>query len=161
WAALEGVLDRLEQRDRLTVLLENAISRLEAGVHRAALRVKLAKLLNDRPGNTASAIELLTGALEDDPSDHSGVDLLSSMLEAEGRFGELATLLERKFAALGKKPAADLEMGWRLAHALERADRPKDALALYDSLLDVRPLGLDKVRELAGRLEALGSARLA
>jgi tetratricopeptide (TPR) repeat protein len=53
------------------------------------------------------------------------------------------------------------QAAWDLGRALEHAGRVNDAVRVYESLLQARPTDRETVRELAVRLEALGSARLA
>jgi tetratricopeptide (TPR) repeat protein len=161
WAAVESVFERLGRRDRLEPLLESAIAKLDGGADRGRLRVALAKMRLEHPERVDEAIRLLWGALDDEPSASDATELLAGALEREERFGDLATLLERRFKTLGTKPSDDIEAAWRLGRALERCERRKDAALLYETLLDERPPGRETTRALAERLEALGSERLA
>jgi tetratricopeptide (TPR) repeat protein len=161
WSGLEGVLGRLEQRERLVPILSSAVSSLPAGAERAQLYARMAKFVGERTRQIDSAIQLLASAFADDPADAEIASAFSDILEDEGRFGELAAMLERRLAALGEESAERSEIQWRLAHALERAGRLPAAASLFETLLDVRPIALERVRALAERLEVLRSARLA
>jgi tetratricopeptide (TPR) repeat protein len=160
WAALAGVLERLSKRERLVPILSGAISKMDAGAGRATLRARLARFVAERTGETGSALELFASAFTDNPNDAEIAASYSGMLEAEARFGELAAMLERRLVAVGKDGSEHREIAWRLAHALERAGRQTDATSLYETLLGARPIALERVRAIAERLEALGSARL-
>jgi golgin subfamily B member 1 len=154
---------RLATVQRRTALLESAIPKLEAGDERNRLRVELATVLLEDPARTSDAVALLTGALQDAPGDGEAAARLADALERTSRFAELVVLLERQLAATppanGASTGATGEARWRLAKAFERAGRPKDALPVYESVLD----GVDPSRlgALVERLEELGSDRLA
>jgi hypothetical protein len=146
---------RLATVQRRTALLETAIPKLEPGDERNRLRVELATVLLEDPARTSDAVALLTGALQDAPGDAEAAARLADALERTSRFDELVVLLERQLVA----PGATGDARWRLARALERAGRPKDALPVYESVLD--EVDRSRLGALVERLEELGSDRLA
>jgi tetratricopeptide (TPR) repeat protein len=166
WAALcrvVSVLDDPDIRDRLAPMLGSVVASLDNGEARHRLRVSLARLLLQKPSRSAEAIAELEAAVAERPHDREAVDLLSDALEREGRFDDLATFLERSVQALGwetDNPAL-AAAEWRLALTLERAGRSKDALDLYESMLDHGGLDREILAGLSARLEELGSDRLA
>src|SRR5581483_2508393 len=116
------------------------------------------------PPRNAAAIAALDGSLADDPNDQEALQVLSDALEREGRFEELASVLERCVSALaweGTGTPAVRTLEWRLGQALEKAGRSSEARDLYESILDRGPVDRELVSQLAARLDALGSERLA
>ena len=85
------------------------------------------------------------------------------MLESQGRVDELVDLAERRMSALPAEadPRDFVDAAWKLAVALERAGRPKEARPAYESVLERQPTDPALLRILAERLEGLGSARTA
>jgi DNA-binding SARP family transcriptional activator len=146
-------------------LLAAAIPGLPRGDERNRLRVELARTLLGDPAKTDEALKLLASAVEEDPARHKAADLLADALEKRERFADLARLLERRHAvehpaggegASGPEAAAS---ALRLARALDRADLPKEALPVYESIIDRLPA--DSLQAVVDRLAALGSERLA
>jgi Flp pilus assembly protein TadD len=135
--------------------VEETIEGMELGASRARLRLTLANILADH--RVDAAIAHLSSAVDENPFDAEAADLLSSMLEREGRFDEQATLLASRIC----EPSQEMDAAWQLGQALERAGRRDDAARLYASLLDGQPTDREIVRTLVSRLEALGSDRLA
>jgi tetratricopeptide (TPR) repeat protein len=164
WSALLAVHACLGDEATLLAmvpLLEGAIARMAAGAERARLKVTLAKMWLDRPARSDAVIALLGSALDESPMDTEAAERLEGALEREGRFDELATLLERHLKSVGRDSPAYVPAAWRLGRALERAERRKEALAIYESLLERRPADGDAARALFERLESLGSERVA
>lgn len=143
-------------------LLEKAIEAIDIGPERAHLRVVLARVLLARgaEGDVDGAITELTNALDENVNDGEAEALLSEALEREGRFDELATMLERRFFGLGRDASGDLGAAWLVARALERADRAKDASLLYEYVLDHEPADTATISLLAERLAAVRSERV-
>jgi predicted Zn-dependent protease len=166
WAALCRVVSALDDpdiRDRLAPSLVSAVASSDDGEARLRLRVGLARLLLLQPSRITAAIAELEAAALDHPDDREALDLLSDALERAGRFDDLVTLLERSVQALasGTDTPALTAAQWRLGQALEKAGCSKDALELYESMLDRDPADREMVAALSARLEALGSDRLA
>jgi tetratricopeptide (TPR) repeat protein len=164
WSALWSVLVRLEETAelrRLEPLLQGAIATMEPGADRAQLRLHLARARIADAGFGDEAIALLSSALDEDPSQTEAGPLLAGLLEREGRFDELANLLERRLARIGQDTPEFAEVARDLGHALERAGRRDDAMRLYESILDSRPTRVETVNMIADRLEALESPRFA
>jgi tetratricopeptide (TPR) repeat protein len=164
WAALATVYGHFDDaRPALLPLLETAIPKVTAGADKSRLRVLLAKMLLARPDQTDAAISALREALADDASSREANQLLTSVLEAQGRVGELVGLAEQRVAALPAEadPRDFVDAAWKLGGALERAGRPQEALPVYESVLDRQPSDAALLRALAERLQVLGSARIA
>jgi tetratricopeptide (TPR) repeat protein len=142
-------------------LVERAIDNMDVGPARAGVRVVLARMLAEQKGNTEAAIAELTTALDESPTDDEAERMLADLLERDGRFDEVATLLERRFFGLGRDADGDLDAAWRVARALERAGRNKDAALLFEFILDNQPSDGETLRLLAERLEAVESERFA
>ncbi len=174
WTALSTVhrslgdeAARMGMVQRRAALLEGAIPHLKDSVERNRLRVELATTLLEDPARQSDAVSLLSSALKDDPADVEAADRLADALERLERWGDLVAVLESRLRA-GAAEETSTATKWRLGSALERAGRPKEALTLYESILD-RPSAdpshaASPVPEwlgaLVGRLEALGSERL-
>ncbi len=154
---------RLGGRDRLVELLEAAITKAGAGSRRHGLRMTLARMLLQEPARSGAAILVLSAARDDAPESFETAELLAHALEREGRFEDLAAMLRDRLRAPSSAIVAGgfVNTAWRLGHALERARRPIDALGAYESILDLESIDRDRFEPLAGRLDALGSARLA
>jgi tetratricopeptide (TPR) repeat protein len=164
WSSLATVYGHFDDaRPALLPLLETAIPKVQAGADRGRLRVLLAKMLLALPDRTDAAIAALRDALADDPSSREGNQLLTSVLESQGRVDELVGLAERRLAALPAEadPRDFVDAAWKLAGALEHAGRPEEALPVYESVLDREPTDPALLRTLAERLQGLGSRRLA
>ena len=169
WTALSSAIARLggssdphARGDRLQKLLEGAIPKVQGGADRCRLRVVLARtLLADL--RREAAIAALSSALADDPSSREALDLLSDVLEQDGRLEALVVLHEARLAR--SKQSADtgerVDAAWRLGHALEGAGRSSEALGIYESILEEGPTDGVLVAALAERLDALGSSRMA
>lgn len=158
---------RLALGQRRAALLEAAIPHLHDGADRNRLRVELATTLLEDPSRHGDAVTLLSSALADNPGDGEAADWLADALERLGRFDELVGVLESRLGAGAL--AASAATTWRLGNALERAARPKEALARYESLLE-EPAASGTSTDapapawlapLVERLEALDSERLA
>ena len=89
-------------------------------------------MLAAQPAQAGAACVLLSSALEEASVDGEGTDL-----------------------------PGYVDAVWRVGEALQRAGDPEGAARLYESVLDRRPADRETARTLAGRLEALGSHRLA
>ncbi len=166
WASLATVYARFDSGQKggpLRTLLETAIPKVKPGTDRGRLRVLLAKILLEQAAETDDAVAALESALEDDPAGREANDLLTGVLERRGRFDDLVALANRRVRALPAEADAEdvIVATWKLAQALERASRPKEALSAYEAVLDRQPVDRDLIRQLEERLEALGSARTA
>jgi Flp pilus assembly protein TadD len=166
WEALcraQSVAGDPGARDRLVASLTSVAGASTDKASRGRLRVSLARLLLQQPAQDGAAIEALEGALTDDPNDRDAIALLSDALEREGRFDELATILERCLQSLGweRQTPALAAAEWRLGQALEKAGRGADALQVYEPILERDSLDGQMLSALVARLDALGSDRLA
>jgi tetratricopeptide (TPR) repeat protein len=163
WTALSSVYASVGDLERTATLLQVAIDRTGAGPERAGLRVSLARLLLEDGTRRDDAIAALSAAHDEAPTRFGAAELLSEVLERDGRFHDLVALLERRLQALAaaNDTAACLDTAWRLGRALERVGRERDALPVYESMLGWEPRDGEVVRALANRLEELGSKRLA
>jgi lipopolysaccharide biosynthesis regulator YciM len=146
---------------RLMTLLEAAVSKSVPGNERSRLRVILAKALLHDPATIVAAIAALSEALDEDPAQTEAADLLSDALERQGRFDERLAVLARRVRGLSPHTPSFVDAAWALGNALDRAERTKDALAVYESIVEDVPLDGPVIHELADRLEALGSERAA
>jgi tetratricopeptide (TPR) repeat protein len=166
WKALlrvHAAFREAETRDKLVSSLGAAIAAVHVKPARSQLRVVLGRLLLEEPARTDAAVMALQSALVDDPVSRDAADILSDVLEREGRFDELVGALEGSLRALSpEQEAAEFSMAmWRLGRALEQSGRRGEAQKLYESLLDREPVDGKLLSALAARLEELASARLA
>jgi lipopolysaccharide biosynthesis regulator YciM len=168
WTALVAVHSllgdagaRIGANRRLVTLLESAIAKAAPGIARSRLRVILAKALLHDPAASDAAIVALSNALEEDPTHAEAADLLSSALERQGRFDERLEVLGRRARALKPHTPEFVDAAWRLGVALETAQKSADARAVYESIVDDVPVDGPIMQELADRLDALGSERVA
>jgi tetratricopeptide (TPR) repeat protein len=166
---------RIALVQRRAALLEAAIPNLKEGQDRNRLRVELATTLLEDPGRQGDAVALLSRALKADPANGEAANRLAEVLERLERWEELIAVLEDRLRAASPEEIATI--AWRLGNALERAGRTREALPLYESLLDRPAPELDHavngmpaadrashpswLNRLVQRLEALGSDRLA
>ncbi len=155
---------RIGMVQRRAALLEAAIPHLQAGAERNRLRIELATTLLEDPARQGDAVTLLSSALKDDPADVEAADRLADALERLERFDELAAVLETRLRTRAPE-GGGAAMKWRMGSALERAGRTKEALSIYEEILD-QPADRSSpapawLATLVGRLDALGSDRLA
>lgn len=165
WGALcrvEGVLGNAGVRDRLIASLDTAIAGLSAGEARSQLRVHLARLLHEG-GHGEAALNVLRSTLNEDPAGPEAAEMLADTLEREGRLDELVGTLERRLQTIGPEQEAEAfsSLAQRLGRALEQVGRRQEAVRLYESVLDRKPIDGALLAVLAARLEELGSDRLA
>jgi tetratricopeptide (TPR) repeat protein len=185
WAALSTAHASLGGDDgaayKLASLLETAIPKASPGPARSRLRVLRARALlgqTTQPAGVSveAAIAELSNALAEDPAGLDAIDLLSDVLEREGRSEELVAVLESRLHSLsgfdpvqakptGGSPEGSaheiVEAAWRLGRALERVGRSRDALPVYEFVLDLPATHREIVSSLVGRLQELGSQRAA
>jgi len=107
WLGVESVFGRLPGRDDLVKVIEAVIEAVEPPPDRASLRVRLAKLLverserSERSGRSGrsedetKALTLLRTAADENPADDEATEIARGLLQSAGRFGELASLLEK------------------------------------------------------------------
>jgi len=152
WVKLVDALEKSNRFDELEAMLASAAAAMESAPERARLRITVARVLIPRWIHTPMVIDLLSTALEEDPSDGDASDMLAEMLEHEGRFDEVATLLERRLELLGRDAPQFVDAAWKAGAALERSGRRDDAVRLYESML---------ARDEEGALERMTSAAVA
>jgi tetratricopeptide (TPR) repeat protein len=141
---LEAAVGRLQQSERLTLLLQGAIATMGPGADRARLRVLLARTVA-KPGSSDEAVALLSSALEEDPSQTEA----SQFVEAARAVGSALELAERRDEAV------------RLYESILDRLEGRECRRATCTPADRRPTQVSTVRMIADRLEALGSQRLA
>jgi tetratricopeptide (TPR) repeat protein len=163
WIALSCAYAAFGGEGQLSSLLTSAIPKVHAGAERSRLRVILARTLLEQRERVDAAVNELSKALAEEPTGREAVELMSEVLEREGRFDALVTVLEKRLHVLssGEDSQQVVDATWRYGQALELSGRRNDAVVAYESLLDLRPADSRLARDLANRLEDLGSDRLA
>ena len=132
-----------EGRDKdLAKLLSHLIDSAETPEKRSALRLDLARLLDQRFQASKDAADTLRAILEEEPGHTDAVVALSQLLEKSGQDEELAELLndQIRHAAERSDREAELALQIRLGEVFE--GRLKDttrALATYETVLERDP----------------------
>ncbi len=156
-ALLAGLYARDNRRDELLDL-----RRRELGLHpplhrRLSLRLDVARVLGELGGGFDERVEALRENLEDAPGEPESVDALASILEAEGRHGELHAELVKQAGLV--EASGDSRAAARL---WARAGRvAEQALADVDSALTAyrRSVALEPSVDVLDALASIHSAR--
>ncbi|MCC7539593.1 MAG: tetratricopeptide repeat protein, partial [Deltaproteobacteria bacterium] len=149
-----------QHRPLVEALRDWARVELDADARRKRLR-NAAALAEDQLGDRALAGEALSQILDDDESDGQALEELARIREAEGRFAEVADLLERR-ARVADDPATRVSLYHRVAGIaigkLEDSDR---AVTAYENVLtedpgDLAAIGaLERIHEASARWKDL------
>jgi tetratricopeptide (TPR) repeat protein len=125
-------------------------------LERAQRAFKAAQVLEERLARTAEAADGYRAALQADPGLLAARTALERLLEREGRWAELCTLLEEELAE--SAPAAEqVATLFRLARLQdERLDDLVGAAARYRRILELEPENRVALRSLAVALERSG-----
>jgi tetratricopeptide (TPR) repeat protein len=147
-------LARLEDTSRrLEGLLRRAIEARQPGADRARLRVFLARAQMVRSDSGEELEALLSSILDEDPDQAEASQLLAGLLERDGRFDEVATMLERGLERSASPAAGACAIG--LVDLLLGADRAEQALAAFERLLARAPQHAERLAALiVARAEA-------
>ncbi|HEY2517610.1 MAG TPA: tetratricopeptide repeat protein [Polyangiaceae bacterium] len=132
-----------EGRDRdLARLLELLIETAETPAERAAHRLDLAKLQDEKFGGVREAVDTLRAILDEEPGHEGAVLALSQLLERSGQDEELAELLESQITQARDRGDAPAELALRVRLGETFESRLKDtprALSAYEGVLDRDP----------------------
>jgi len=152
WRGLEGTARDATSRNRLYGRLRSSIDAVPSGPHRTRLRLQFANALLADPESSASAVTVLSAAVEEDPRDGEANRLLWDVLERDEKVDDLVAALSSRLDRL--TPVGDVtavvDTSLRLGHTLERAGRFDEARTAYESLLEFDgPSVLERTIELA------------
>lgn len=120
------------------------------------LRRRAAAIARDRLSEPAKAIELFEQLVEDDPNDQESAKALHSLYQEDGRYRELASLLERRIdVATSVEARNSFRIELAELNAL-RFDAPNTAVDVLRNVLDEEPghaLAVGRVIELLEKTE--------
>ncbi len=130
-------------RDRdLARLLELLVETAKDAGERAAHRLELARIQDEKFGSARDAAETLRAILDEEPAHEGAVIALSNLLEKTGQDEELADLFNSQMDRARDRgdSAAELALSVRLAETYESRlkDTPR-ALAAYEAVLERDP----------------------
>ena len=151
--ALEQLYERSGLFNDLRTLLERGLEDAATEADRRAYGMRLAELSESSLEDRSGAIGYLERVLEAEPGDAAATEALGRLLQTEGRWDELAVLLESQDAN-----AADAsertKILYRLAelHETQRKD-PLAAIQIYERILEVEGEKEKTLRKLAALLE--------
>ena len=158
-AALEGLYEQEEHWEDLEQLIERRLDIAETVEDKVAARVRLARLVEQRFGRRAEAIDQLREILELDPKNREALDELERLLTADEQWDELVSLLERRASdAAGAGDAeTELRVLGRLAqvHQEHRNDAGR-AVTILQRILERDPNSEAAIRGLVMLHEAAG-----
>ena len=136
--ALRELYEERQSFDKLGRLLERLIDLAESPEERTSLRIELARLNDQRFESSATAIELLRAALDEQPGHAEAVVALSELYERTGRDEELARAARRAIdGAREERLESELRLQVRLGDIYESrlSDRAK-AIETYQGVLE-------------------------
>lgn len=138
--------------------VERSIDLRRSPEDRARALLELARLFENRLNARSQAEAAAREALKSDPAFRAAEDFLASLLEKDGRLGDLAQMYEDA-AEREADPRAKSDL-YRRAAALyaDRANRPDAAAAALLAARAASPDDLELTAEIADRLHQLGRA---
>ncbi len=160
--AADGLRQLFAQQKRYTELgslMERVIDVTDDASERARARIELARLQNERSGDSDAAMETLRIAIEEDPSVSEAVVLLSHLYEEQGKDEQLAELLSEQIAAAQSRgdTSAELSFEVRLAEVCEsKLGDVARATEAYRRVLDRDPDHTDALAALVRLFETAG-----
>jgi tetratricopeptide (TPR) repeat protein len=160
--ALRELYAKNKQERDLARLLGRLIEVATTPAERTKLRLELARL--QAATSNEDAIETLRGVLDDDPTEHDSVVLLSQLYEKEGLDEELAQLLgsQIELAQERKDAASELSLMVRLGDIYEsRLGDVGKAIETYQAVLERDPSHKGALESLARLFESKGELRSA
>jgi tetratricopeptide (TPR) repeat protein len=137
--ALRKLYEEAKQYDDMLRLLERLTELASTAEQRGKLRLQSAKMCIDSLDAPTEGIEHLRAVLEEVPGHEEAVQLLSVMLEKQGRDDELAELMDKQIALAQSKGDRSAELGFRvrLAELYEsRLNEPDKAIAGFLEVLE-------------------------
>ena len=149
--ALDDLYTKTERWAELGTLLERLEERAETSSERADIRIRLAKLVDERSDDPERAIDVLRSVLDDEPGHSEAVVALSALLEKTERDQELAELLDTQIAAAAERGDIPAELRFRVRLGEIYASRLNDRDRAVRSYRGV----LDRDSHHAGALDAL------
>ena len=137
--ALRKLYEEAKQYDDMLRLLERLTELAGSAEERAKLRLQSAKMCIESLDAPTEGIEHLRAVLGDVPGHEEAVQLLSVMLEKQGRDDELAELLHKQISLAHEHGDRTAELGFRvrLAELYEsRLNEPDKAIAGFLEVLE-------------------------
>jgi tetratricopeptide (TPR) repeat protein len=138
WEPLLEVYRRKGDRARLIGLIESTAPLVESSKDRSRLRFEEATLMLEDPGRTDDAVRLLERIVEEDATMAAAAELLATLLERQGRLGELIALVANQLdvaRSSGDGEAVET-LSLKLGALLERGGERERALSVYTAVLD-------------------------
>ena len=156
WEPLLDLYRRRGDRARIIALIGATAPLVESAKDRSRLRLEEATLMLEEPARTDEAIGLLERVVVEDPTMAAAAELLATLLERQGRLGELDELVRNQLerARSTGDPAAVETLSLKLGALLERGGREDGALEVYENVLDWNPGCLDALRAVVRLLDA-------
>lgn len=158
WEPLLKIYRSLGKTKQLVQVLEQTAPHVKTTEDRAVLRLEQANVLLNEAQQEHDAIRLYKEVLEEDPGQQAAAEQLAKILERLGRGNELIDIYTMRLESA--KAQGNVEaigaISAQLGQMLERADRPKDALATYRAALEYNAHSRDALRAVVRLSETLG-----
>jgi tetratricopeptide (TPR) repeat protein len=135
--ALRRLYPTVRRNEDLVRLLDRLIDREDDASARAELRLEGARVSLAELGATTDAIEQLKAVLDELPGHLGAVDLLTEVLEKDGRDDELVELVERQVEHAREQGNRESELTLRLRYAELQETRRNDVDRAIDGYLAV------------------------
>lgn len=157
-ASLLRVATETGGETQAATVLEDVLTSRELGAEtQSALATALAHLFAERLDRTQEAIDWYMQAMRADPKNAAAVTALERLLGSGERWGEMATFLEERLAAV-EEPAGRVLLGVRLAIIREeRLHDEEGAMAALAAVLAVEPNDRAALERRADLLEKRGA----
>ncbi|MEZ4470271.1 MAG: hypothetical protein R3F60_05615 [bacterium] len=135
-SGLERLLARTGDARGLAEVLDRKVELADSDAERKALLVQLADLQESLLDDPTAAIDTWRRVLADDEEDAGALDALERLLGAQGRWPEVAALLDHRVGIEKAPTAAELRLAGVLERHLGEGER---ALELYRAVLEADP----------------------
>ncbi|MEZ4464448.1 MAG: tetratricopeptide repeat protein [bacterium] len=135
-SGLERLLARTGDARGLAEVLDRKVELADSDAERKALLVQLADLQESLLDDPTAAIDTWRRVLADDEEDAGALDALERLLGAQGRWPEVAALLDHRVGIEKAPAAAELRLAGVLERHLGEGER---ALELYRAVLEADP----------------------
>jgi tetratricopeptide (TPR) repeat protein len=161
WAPLLDVFRRQGDQESLIALIHRTVPLVESMVDRGRLRLEEATVLLARPERREEAATLLKQIIKEHPTLHEATQVLGELLSDDGRFEELAELIERQLDVAKTNGEVDAveALSLRLGSILEQGQHGSSALDVYEGVLGWAPRSRSALRAIARLTESLEKDR--
>ena len=155
-ASLERVARSAEAWPQLVTLIEDQVVEVEEDSEVRDLYLRVARILEEEMDAAGEAIERYRRALETDESHQPAILALDRLFEKEGRWAELAEIIQLRIEQSAEAEDADpIPLMLRLAALFEGPlEEVSQAISTYQDVLETSPKQADAVKRLEAMFEA-------